>query len=114
MRPLSHCQFREPDTPLLLGRKISRENDTMTFKGSVEVGQRHGLFPAEAVHESLELGLIGMVANISGVNQSSLQCAPAFLGHAGQFLAVDPVIQQASQTPYQVNMKIIGLQAINH
>ena len=58
-------QLRHLYRTSFLGREVGGENYTMAFKGRVEARQWHRFFLGDAVDESLELRLIGMVFHIA-------------------------------------------------
>jgi len=82
------------------------------FGGVCKARQGHLLALIQRVEESFELGLVGMIGDVSGIEHLHSEVAPGVFVR-GELHRVELVIQQAAFAAHEVSVEIVGLKAID-
>ena len=94
------------------GAAVGGEDDFERFEGFREAGPLHVAVFVEGVEEFLELGLVGVIADIAAVEHLHGEVTPGrFVGL--EFVGVEFVVEEAALAADEVGVEVVGLEAVD-
>ena len=91
---------------------VGGEDDFEGFEGLREAGPLHVAVFVEGVEELLELGLVGVVADVAAIEHLHGEVTPG--GFVGlEFVGVEFVVEEAALAADEVGVEVVGLEAVD-
>ena len=96
----------------MCGTLVGGKDHVEGLCGLGEARQRHLDAGIEGVEEGLELGLVGMVADVAGIEELHGERAPG-MPVGMELLRMEAVVEEASLAPHQMRVEVVGLEAVD-
>ena len=94
------------------GAAVGGEDDFEGFEGLREAGPLHVAVFVEGVEELLELGLVGVVADVAAIEHLHGEVTPGGFVCL-EFVGVEFVVEEAALAADEVGVEVVGLEAVD-